>query len=257
MLGAQPAAFTQPMDAPPPQQSAAAQPGLGGMGAMQPAMVPNPAFAQWAQQAMAWIAEKQRREQQFASACELIRSDAVKRYKIDIEADSTVAADEQAEKQARTEFLQAVTPFMETMVPLAQQNPGFAQLISELIMFGVRAFPSSRSLEDAFETALQKMVQTAGKGQPEAQGGKNTKSPMEIKTEAAVEGGKLQVQQQANAIKLASIQAETQIAGEKLQQDQIQHQEKIALEARHMQGQEALDQARITRMESRAAEGLV
>ncbi len=230
-----------------------------------PAMMPNPAFQQWMQVKQAWDAETQHRQQQFMAACTLLKEDAAKSYKIDIEADSTVAADEQAEKQSRTEFLQAMTPFLEGMVPIMQQSPSLAPLISELIMFGVRAFPTSRSLEDAFETALEKMQQAPPV--PPAQKG-NAKSPMEIQAEAQEAQGKLQTaqqsnqvklqtDQQANAVKLQQMQTEAQIQREKLQAQQDKDAAELAMRGREMQGREQLEQAKIEHMQTRDTAGLV
>src|SRR5215472_16365019 len=90
------------------QQAATAGPAASPV----PGMVINPAFLQWRQMAAAWQQEQTSRQQQFLSACHVIRRDAATGYKIDIEADSTVAADEQAEKQARTEFLTSIMPML-------------------------------------------------------------------------------------------------------------------------------------------------
>ncbi len=240
------------------------QPGMGAP-PPQPAMMPNPAFQQWMQLKQMRDAEMQRRQKQFMAACQLIKEDAAKAYKIDIEADSTVAADEQAEKQSRTEFLQAITPFMEAMVPLAQSNPDFKPLISELIMFGVRAFPTSRQLEDAFETAMEHMLQSPGQPPPQKGGGK---SPMEIQAEAQEAQGKmqtaqqataakLQTDQQANAVKLQQIQAQMKIAGDKLAAEQDRAAAELAMRGRETQGKEQMEQAKIEHMEARDTQGLV
>jgi hypothetical protein len=244
-----------------------------GMPPPQPQMMPNPAFQQWMQLKQMRDAEMQRLQKQFMAACELIKTDAAKAYKIDIEADSTVAADEQAEKQSRTEFLQAITPFMEAMVPLAQSNPDFKPLISELIMFGVRAFPTSRQLEDAFETAMEHMLQSPGA--PPPQKGGNTKSPAEIQQEAQEAQGKIQVDSQANqvkmqtdsqanAVKLQQIASQQQIEREKLQAQQAKdaaelamHGHEMDLRGREMQGKEQMETAKIEHMQARDTRGLV
>jgi hypothetical protein len=244
----------------------------------QPPTQVNPAFMQWMQQKQAWDAETQRRQKQFMSACELISEDAAKSFKIDIEADSTVAADEQAEKQARTEFLQAMTPFMEAMIPIGQGNPALMPLISELIMFGVRAFPTSRQLEDAFETALEKMQQMPPAPPPQ-QGGGRTKSPMEIQAEAQTAAGeqkvdmaetiakaqtaqqetaaKVQTDQQANAIKLQQIQAQMQIEREKMAAQANKDAQEQSMRGREMQGREQIEQRRMEALENRETKGLV
>ena len=226
------------------------------MASMQPPMIPNPAFEQWAQQAQAWIAEKQKREQQFQAACELIKTDAIKRYKIDIEADSTIAADEQAEKQARTEFLQAITPFMATVLPQMVGNPALAALGKEMILFGVRAFPVSRQLEDAFETALDQLVKAPPQPSQDGKGG-NTKPPMEIAAEAETAKGKQQVDMIGNAVKLQQIQSQERIAQDKLEAQQQHDAVELSERQRERQGREILDAARIERMAARNTAGLV
>lgn len=237
----------------------------GGFPGGGPPMMPNPAFAQWMQLKQARDQETARRQQQFIAACQVLKEDAARSYKIDIEADSTVAADEQAEKQSRTEFLQMMTPFMEAMVPLAQSNPNFKPLIAELVMFGVRAFPTSRQLEDAFETAMETMLQSQAPPPPPKG---NVKSPAEVQAEAMIEGGKIQASQQAtaaklqsdqeaNAVKLQQSQAQLAIARERLQAEQDKAAAELAMQGREMQGREMLEQAKITHMQSRDLQGLV
>lgn len=232
-------------------------------------MMPNPAYQQWQQQAQAWHQEQQRRQQQFLQACDYIKEDASKRYNIDIEADSTIAPDEEAEKQARTQFLQMITPFLEMAIPQMQQNPVIAPLIGELVMFAVRAFPVSRQLQDAFQNALDQleaMAKNAPPPQPQQKG--NTKSPMEIQSEAQTAAGEqrtdLQVQQlrnqadtMKNAIELMKLYASTQTDQAKVAQQGQQAQAELALRNREMVGREALEQARMSRIESQNTAGLV
>jgi hypothetical protein len=231
------------------------------MGAPQgppPGMMLNPAFMQWRQMQAAWQAEKQRREQEFTAACDLIKSDAAKRFKIDIEADSTVAADEQAEKQARTEFMTAMVPLLEGVLPQIQTNPALAPLIKELVMFSVRAFRVSRQLEESFETALDKMIRSAGQGGPPGQeGGKNTKSPMEIQAEAGEAQLKAQTAREANAVKMTQISTDAAIEQAKLASQEQKNATELALRGREMEGREALENARIQHMAARDTRGLV
>jgi hypothetical protein len=236
--------------------------------AAPPGMVLNPAFLQWQQLAQAWHAEKQRREDQFLAACMTIRHDVATGYKIDIEADSTIAADEQAEKQARTEFLQSVIPMLQMLIPEAQQNPGSVPLIHALVMFGVRAFPAARSLEQQFEQAFRALLQAPP--QPPPPKG-NVKTPMEIMSEAKTAAGDQAVDQQANQIKAAQIQVQQQKnaidlfeAYMKVQQGQAQQAQEAQLRSAELMQQgaimsdrQALDRARLTHLMTRDTAGLV
>lgn len=230
-----------------------------------PPMMLNPAFTQWMQLKQAWEHETQSRQQKFAAACDLLRQDAAKSYKIDIEADSTVAADEEAEKAARIEFLRAIVPFMEVMVPQMQQNPAIAPLAAEMIKFAFRAFPSSRQLEDALESALDRMQQMPP--QPAPQKG-NVKSPEEIQAETAIEGAKLHAaaqqtqakaaaDQQTNATKLISAQIEASADRERAAAENQMRIAELALRGREVAGKEALDAARLTHLATRDSRGLV
>jgi hypothetical protein len=233
-----------------------------------PGMMLNPAFAQWQQLSRAWHAEKQRRETEFRTACLTIRHDVAQGYLIDIEADSTVAADEQAEKQARTEFLQSMVPMLQLLIPEAQQNPGAVPLIHALVMFGVRAFPAARSLEQEFEQAFRSLLQ-APPQPPQPKG--NTKSPIEIAAEAKIAQGDQQVDQQANQIKAAQVQVQQQKNAidmaevyQKAQAAQSQTQQEgqlraaeLAQQGAMMQDRQALDRARLTHLMARDSVGLV
>lgn len=233
-------------------------PAFGGMGAapapLQSQMTINPAFLQWKQAADAWMAEKQRRETEFREACELIKEDAATSYKIDIEADSTIAADEEAEKAARTEFLRAITPFLEAVLPQMQSNPALAPLGKELVMFAVRGFRVSRQLEDAFETALDQMMKMPPKP-PEQKG--NVKSPMEIQAEAATAQTKAKVDQAKVAADMVKTQTEATLKQQELQSEEQYHAADLALRQRELAGKEALQAARMTHMAARDAGGLV
>lgn len=224
------------------------------MGAPQPMMMLNPAFQQWSQMAQAWMAEKKRREDEFRQACQLIKEDAATSYKIDIEADSTIAADEEAEKAARTEFLRAITPFLETLLPQMQQNPALAPLGKELVMFAVRGFRISRQLEDSFETALDQMIKAPP--QPPQQHG-NTKSPAEVAAEAQTEQTKAQVDMKEIAADMMQTQVEAALKTQEMQQNAQQHAADLAFRQRELAGREALQAARMSHMAARDTQGLV
>ena len=232
-------------------------PGLG----PPPGMMINPDFMRWRQMAAAWQAERQRRELQFLSACNVIRRDASTGFKIDIEADSTVAADEQAEKMARTEFLQAIMPMLQMVVPEIQQNPAIAPLVKSLVMFGVRAFPAARSLEDSFEQAFAALAQMPP--QPPAQKG-NVKSPAEIAAEAATARGdqqvdmaKVQVEQQKNAVDMMKTGAQMRQDQQKMQFDNFFKTMQLAQQSQQMQSRSQIEAARLSAMLSRQTRGLV
>jgi hypothetical protein len=99
----------------------------------------------------------------------LLRNDKLRGFKIDIETDSTVLQDQEAERQSRVELLQALGGFMQQMVPgiqTAQINPATAK---EVIAFTLRGFKSSQAIEDALEEAPAGMPPQVAQAQQQIQ----------------------------------------------------------------------------------------
>lgn len=76
-----------------------------------------------------------------------LRSDYGRKISVTIETQSTILADEQADKEARIEFLSAFSGFVGELAPLAGSGQFDYKTVKELLLFGVRGFPKSRTLE--------------------------------------------------------------------------------------------------------------
>ena len=107
------------------------------------------------QQMQAWQAEQQKYSEAFA----ILKDDRLRGFRIDIETDSTIQPDEDAEKQRRTEFVTAIGGLIQQAVPLVMQVPEMAPLIGETLLFTARGFRAGRSLEDQIEQAMQSIQQ--------------------------------------------------------------------------------------------------
>jgi hypothetical protein len=229
-----------------------------------PAMVPNPAFAQWQQAQQAAQAVQQanaKKQQQFDAACALIKSDGVRGFKLDIEADSTIAADEQAEKQARTEFLQQMIPMLEQVVPLAQGNPPLAALAKEMSLFAVRGFRVARTLEEAFEQAFDAIAKMPPNPKVTGHGDKGpTQNPAvdQAKIAADVHDTQMKTQTDQMAIAQKAQQAadQVQIERERAASDAENDHADLALRAAELHQRGLLEAARTMKTESASAEGL-
>ncbi len=243
-------------------------PGMMGMPPQQPQMMPNPAFMQWLQLKQAYDQEAQRRQREFQAACELIKSDAPNAYKIDIEADSTIAADEQEEKAARTEFVKEFTPFMQAAVAGIAGSPALAPLAKQMALFWVRGFKVSRQLEEVIETTFDALAKQAQQNPASPPSKGNTKSPQEIQAEAQESQGKLQLDaadiqskmrlaQQQDATKQMQILADAQIEREKLAAQQNKDQTEMAMRGREMEGREFVEHMRMQHQAQRDVKGLV
>ncbi len=78
---------------------------------------------------------------------ERLRSDYGRKITVTIETQSTILVDEQEDKEARVEFLGAFATFVQQLQPLTATGQFDMKTIKELLMFGVRGFPKSRTLE--------------------------------------------------------------------------------------------------------------
>lgn len=150
-------------------------------------------------------------------------------FKIDIETDSTIKADEQQDQQARMEFLTASGTFIQqaTQVP----NPELMPLLVEMLMFGIRGFKVGKSIEGTFRTILKKVE-------------KQAQNPPPPKPDPLME--KIKADQQSEQ---ARMQADTQATGAKLQADQQATTAKLQADkesdAAKLQGQIMIEQMKI------------
>ena len=81
----------------------------------------------------------------------ILKSDVLRAYKIDVETESTMAVDAEAEQKSRTEALTALTMYLEKAIPAVQAKVMPMELAKELALFMVRGFKRGRQLEDVLE----------------------------------------------------------------------------------------------------------
>jgi len=99
--------------------------------------------------------------QDFIPSVELLKNDALRTFRIEIETDSTIAVNENIDKQARVEFLSAVSQFLPQALQTFQQVPELGPAMAEMLLFGIRGFRAGRGLESAVEQAVQQLMQAA------------------------------------------------------------------------------------------------
>lgn len=90
---------------------------------------------------------------------ELLKDDITLSYKIDIETDSTIKFDQEAEKASRIEFLEAAGKFISAAAQ--NTNPDLAPLLGKMLEFGIRGFRVGKELETAFDVAIHKLEKDA------------------------------------------------------------------------------------------------
>lgn len=91
-------------------------------------------------------------------AIELLDSD-FRSFRIKISTDTLAKIDDNQVKQERVEFLNTVGNYLKEALPMIQANPASAQLVGEMLLFGVRGFKVGRQLESTFEQTIEQMNQ--------------------------------------------------------------------------------------------------
>jgi len=82
---------------------------------------------------------------------EILRSDVLRGYKIDVETDSTIATDAGEEQANRLDALNSLSTFLAQAVPAVQGGFIQPEIVKELALFGIRGFKHARQLEDVIE----------------------------------------------------------------------------------------------------------
>lgn len=101
-------------------------------------------------------------------ALQLLRQDKLMTFRINIETDSTIAIDEDADKAARMEYLNTITQLVNNIQNVSQFRPELIHPIIESALFAARAFRTGRPLEGSWETAMEQIEQNdaAAKANP-------------------------------------------------------------------------------------------
>ena len=138
----------------------------------------------------------------------LLRSPALRAFRIDIETDSTIAPDEQADKASRLEFVQAVGRYLADSLPVVQAAPPLLPVIAEGLKFLVRGFRAGRDLEETIDRAAAALVQAAANPPPAAPDPKAQAQMLHAQAAAQRVGVEANRVASDHVIGLAQVQAE-------------------------------------------------
>lgn len=147
-------------------------------------------------------------------------------FRIEIAADTLVQIDEQAEKEARVEFLTATGSFLEKAVQAAQVAPQMVPLLMEMLKWGVTGFKVGKSIEGAFDEATQQLTQAAQQPQPPTPDPTETVKAQATQAKAQAEMVRAQADQQIAPInaqaEMVKAQAGVIAASENARQARLQ-----------------------------------
>lgn len=163
---------------------------------------------------------------------EMMRSDKLRDYNIDVETDSTVQPDADSEQKRRSEFLVSVQQFLNGIAPMVQGGILDKEVAKQMLMFGARGFKVGRELEDALESIGD--VQEGQQQEPQPDPAmEQMKAEMQMQMQKMQQEMQLEMAklQQQGQIKQAELQQDGAIARAEMQQDAQIEREKIAMDA--------------------------
>jgi hypothetical protein len=162
---------------------------------------------------------------------QLLEDGVTRRFLIDIETDSMIASDEQAEQQAWATFLEAVSKFLVSWLPMVEQTPELLPVASQLLLSAVRRFKVGRESEAVIEQALDKLEQKAG--QPKPPSGEQLKAQADLqKAQAEIASAKIDAQSAAQKAQadIAQTKLKGQVEMQQAQMDMKKMQMEMQLE---------------------------
>tara|TARA_R100000315_G_C5233248_1_gene144287 strand:+ start:601 stop:2538 length:1938 start_codon:yes stop_codon:yes gene_type:complete len=152
---------------------------------------------------------------------QIMRDDKLREYNIDVETDSTVFADENAEKQTRIEFLQTMGAYLEKAIAVSNANPSLTPIMFQSLRFLVGAWKVGREFEEVIDQTEQQIMQQMQQAmqappQPsEAEKIAQAKIQGELMREKMKQEGKLADIQAKSGAEMTKIQSEAELSRER------------------------------------------
>jgi len=159
-----------------------------------------------------------------------------KSFVLDIETDSTIMADENAEKQRRGEFVGVLAQLLPQLAQMITAEPRTAEFCGELLKFATAPFRAGRSLDGAIDGLIEQM---------------KAKGEQPRGDDPATAQGKimLQVEQMKDQTAQKKIDADAQIAAAELQQKDKHKQAELenqrTLKSMELAAKQKDDQAKV------------
>jgi hypothetical protein len=193
---------------------------------------------------------------------QLLRDDATRGFRIDIESDSTIRADLTRMQQNMNLFLQGTAQYGAAMGPIvmAPQFQSLAPAVLEIFSAFARTFKLGKQAEDALDSVADRARKQAEQPQEPQEDPAVQVEKLKAQNEAKKMEMEAQFQREKHEMELQMMQAKLEMEREKLamQQQKMQldmqaHQQKMAMDAEAQQ-RDAVMQERQAGMEMQRAE---
>lgn len=160
-------------------------------------------------------------------------------FALDVETDSTIAANEDAEKQRRLEFMGALGQFLPQAMQAVQLMPESAPLMAQAIRFVASGF-RAREMDQVIDDFAEKVEEAAKQPRPDPQAAQKA----EAEGKAQMEQAKLQAEQQkaAQDAQIESMKAQADVMLKQAQAAKVQVETDMLRQQAQAQGEAMADQ---------------
>lgn len=154
----------------------------------------------------------------------LLRNDRMRGFRIDIETDSLVDADQNQEKANANELVSALGNFFKEFGPVVQAQPPLAPMVSQLLCFALRRYKVGAELEETVEKAMAEVQQRLENPPPPQPDPTDQAKTEQAQIKAQAEGQRSQMEGQI-------AQMEAQFKQQEMEMKAQAEEQKMAMEA--------------------------
>lgn len=172
-------------------------------------------------------------------ALALLRDDRLRTFRVDIETDSTIAVDEDQQIERWMKYMTAIRELVGEIEAVSSYRPELFKPICESALSAVRALRTGRSVEGAWEQAIE---QIDANDKARAEAAKNQPPPPDIELmKVQNEQAKIQAAMQEMPLKQQELQLDMQIAQQKaqLEAQDMQFNQSMEVEKLQLEGMKA------------------
>lgn len=163
---------------------------------------------------------------------QLLRSDALRSYRIDIETDSTIRGDVGRKLEQMSQFIQGTASFAQAIGGVVQQAPPLLPMFTEVYASFARQFDLGKQAEDALDQVSQTMQQFVAQQQQAAQGPSPEAQKAEM--EAAARQDEMAMKREGHQLDMQLKQMEMAFKQQGLEMDMAAKQRAAEIDAQQM-----------------------
>lgn len=185
----------------------------------------------------------------FEQVWTFLKDQRARAFVLDIETDSTILVDENAEKQRRSEFVGVLAQLMPQLAQMIMAEPATAPFCGEVLKFAVAPYRAGRTLDGAIDELVQDMQAKAG--QPKG----DDPTTAQSKTAKEIEQMKITYQQgrdkQQMDLEAAKLKQKTDHDNARIRLDaaQLKNDDQGDAQAKLMEGHQKQQQSRLKLIE--------